>query len=172
VRSETEIGASTVSMASAAVRLAGRIYPSIGEQSALFIGAGEMIELTATHFAARHPRHVTFANRTLERAQHLAERFRGRAITLNELPSQLAAHDIIVSCTASTLPIIGKGLLERVVKQRKHAPVFIVDLAVPRDVEPEAGSLDDVFLYTVDDLAAIVMTTFRCGANRWCRPSR
>ena len=155
VRSETEIGASTVSMASAAVRLAERIFSSIGEQSALFIGAGEMIELTATHFGARHPRHVTFANRTLERAQHLAERFRGRAITLNELPLQLAVHDIIVSCTASTLPIIGKGLVESALRARKHRPFLIIDLAVPRDVETEVGALDDVFLYTVDDLGNI-----------------
>ena len=155
VRTETEIGASTVSMASAAVRLAERIYPSISEQTALFVGAGEMIELTATHFAARHPRHVTFANRTLERAQHLAERFRGRAITLNELPSQLAVHDIIVSCTASTLPIIGKGIIESALRTRKHRPFLIIDLAVPRDVEPEVGALDDVFLYTVDDLGNI-----------------
>jgi glutamyl-tRNA reductase len=155
VRSETEIGASTVSMASAAVRLAERIYPSIAEQSALFVGAGEMIELTATHFAAQHPRHLTFANRTLERAQHLAERFRGRAITLNELAMQLAVHDIIVSCTASTLPIIGKGLIESALRARKHRPFLIIDLAVPRDVEAEVGALDDVFLYTVDDLGNI-----------------
>jgi glutamyl-tRNA reductase len=155
VRSETEIGASTVSMASAAVRLAERIYPSIAEQSALFVGAGEMIELTATHFAAQHPRHLTFANRTLERAQHLAERFRGRAITLNELAMQLAVHDIIVSCTASTLPIIGKGLIESALRARKHRPFLIIDLAVPRDVEAEVGALDDVFLYSVDDLGNI-----------------
>jgi glutamyl-tRNA reductase len=152
VRSETDIGASTVSMASAAVRFAERIYPSISEQSALFIGAGEMIELTATHFGARHPKHMTFANRTVERAQHLAERFRGRAISLNDLPSQLAVHDIIVSCTASMLPIIGKGLIESALRARKHRPLLIVDLAVPRDVETEVGALDDVFLCTVDDL--------------------
>jgi glutamyl-tRNA reductase len=152
VRSETDIGASTVSMASAAVRFAERIYPTIAEQSALFIGAGEMIELTATHFGARHPRHMTFANRTVERAQHLAERFRGRAISLNDLPSQLAVHDIIVSCTASMLPIIGKGLIESALRVRKHRPLLIVDLAVPRDVETEVGALDDVFLCTVDDL--------------------
>jgi len=152
VRSETDIGASTVSMASAAVRFAERIYPSIAEQSALFIGAGEMIELTATHFGARHPKHMTFANRTVERAQHLAERFRGRAISLNDLPSQLAVHDIIVSCTASMLPIIGKGLIESALRARKHRPLLIVDLAVPRDVESEVGALDDVFLCTVDDL--------------------
>ena len=152
VRSETDIGASTVSMASAAVRFAERIYPSIAEQSTLFIGAGEMIELTATHFGARHPRHMTFANRTIERAQHLAERFRGRAISLNDLPSQLAVHDIIVSCTASMLPIIGKGLIESALRARKHRPLLLIDLAVPRDVEAEVGALDDVCLCTVDDL--------------------
>jgi len=155
VRSETEIGAATVSMASAAVGLAQRIYPSISEQSVLFIGAGEMIELTATHFAAQHPRRLTFANRTLERAQALADRFRGRAITLNELSAQLAAHDIIVSSTASTLPIIGKGLTESALRARKHRPMLMYDLAVPRDIEGEVASLDDVFLYTVDDLGKI-----------------
>jgi glutamyl-tRNA reductase len=152
VRSETEIGAATVSMASAAVGLAQRIYPSIVEQSVLFIGAGEMVELCATHFAAHHPRRMTFANRTLERAQPLADRFLGRAITLNELPPQLAQHDIVVSCTASTLPIIGKGLVESALRARKHRPMLMFDLAVPRDVEGEVGDLDDVFLYSVDDL--------------------
>jgi glutamyl-tRNA reductase len=155
VRSETEIGAATVSMASAAVGLAQRIYPSIAEQNALFIGAGEMIELTATHFAAHHPKRLTFANRTLERAQQLADRFLGRGITLNDLPSQLAAYDIVVSCTASPLPIIGKGLVESALKARKHRPMLMLDLAVPRDIEHEVGDLDDVFLYTVDDLGNI-----------------
>jgi glutamyl-tRNA reductase len=155
VRSETEIGAATVSMASAAVGLAQRIYSSIDEQSVLFIGAGEMIELTATHFAAHHPRRLTFANRTLERARALADRFLGRAITLNDLPSQLATHDIVVSSTASTLPIIGKGLTESALRARKHRPMLMFDLAVPRDIEGEVGELDDVFLYTVDDLGKI-----------------
>jgi len=155
VRSETEIGAATVSMASAAVGLAQRIYPSISQQNVLFIGAGEMIELCATHFAAQHPRRITFANRTLERAQALADRFAGRAITLNELASQLAAHDIIVSSTASTLPIIGKGLTESALRARKHRPMLMYDLAVPRDIESEVAALDDVFLYTVDDLGKI-----------------
>ncbi|HUO44065.1 MAG TPA: glutamyl-tRNA reductase [Burkholderiales bacterium] len=155
VRSETDIGASTVSMAAAAVRLAERIYPSIAEQCILFIGAGEMIELASTHFAAQHPHHMTFANRTLERAQHLADRFRGHVITLNDLGSQLAVHDIIVTCTASPLPIIGKGLVESALRARKHRPILIIDLAVPRDVEVEAAELDDVFLYTVDDLGKI-----------------
>jgi glutamyl-tRNA reductase len=155
VRSETDIGAATVSMASAAVALAQRIYPAIAEQSVLFIGAGEMIELCATHFAAQHPRRLTFANRTLERAQALADRFLGRAITLNDLPAQLAGHDIVVSSTASTLPIIGKGLMERALLARRHRPMLMFDLAVPRDVEEEVGRLDDVFLYGVDDLGKV-----------------
>jgi glutamyl-tRNA reductase len=156
VRTQTEIGANLVSMAAAAVKLAERIYPSIAEQRVLFIGAGEMIELNAVHFAARNPKHITVANRTLERAQTLARRINGHAITLTELPDQLAQHDIIVTCTASSLPILGKGMVERALKQRKHRPLFIVDLAVPRDVEKEVAELSDVFLYTVDDLAEVV----------------
>jgi glutamyl-tRNA reductase len=156
VRTQTEIGANLVSMAAAAVKLAERIFPSIAEQRVLFIGAGEMIELNAVHFAARNPKHITVANRTLERAQTLARRINGHAITLNELPEQLAQHDIIVTSTASPLPILGKGMVERALKQRKHRPLFIVDLAVPRDVEAEVAELSDVFLYTVDDLADVV----------------
>ena len=156
VRTHTEIGSASISMAAAAVKLAERIFPSLAEQRLLLIGAGEMIELAATHFAAKHPKSITVANRTLERGQKLADRFGAEAITLNEIPDRLAQFDIVVTCTASTLPIIGLGLLERVIKQRKHRPVFIVDLAVPRDVEAEADALDDVFLYTVDDLAEIV----------------
>ena len=128
----------------------------ISEQRLLLIGAGEMIELAANHFVAKHPKSVTVANRTLERGQSLADRLGAEAILLNELAERLPQFDMIVTCTASTLPILGKGLLERVIKARRHAPVFIVDLAVPRDVEPEAGALDDVFLYSVDDLSAIV----------------
>ena len=156
VRTQTEIGANLISMAAAAVKLAERIFPSIAEQRVLFIGAGEMIELNAVHFAARSPRHITVANRTLERAQTLAQRINGHAITLNELPEQLSQHDIIVTCTASPLPILGKGMVERALKIRKHRPLFIVDLAVPRDVEEEVADLRDVFLYTVDDLAEVV----------------
>ncbi len=156
VRTNTDIGSASISMAAASVKLAERIFPSIAGQRLLLIGAGEMIELAATHFCAKSPKSVTVANRTLERGRQLADRFGADAITLNELPDRLREFDIIVTCTASTLPILGKGILERVIRQRKHAPIFIVDLAVPRDVEPEAGELDDVFLYTVDDLAAIV----------------
>ena len=156
VRSQTEIGANSVSMAAAAVRLAARIFESIAEQSVLFIGAGEMIELCAAHFCAQRPRRVTVANRTVERARALAHHYEGQAITLNELPEQLALHDIVVTCTASPLPILGKGMLERAIKARRHRPIFIVDLAVPRDVEPEVADMNDIFLYTVDDLAEIV----------------
>ena len=156
VRTQTDIGNASISMAAAAVKLAERIFPSIADQRLLLIGAGEMIELAAAHFAAKKPRSITVANRTFERGSQLADRLDADAITLNELPDRLAQFDIIVTCTASTLPIIGKGTLERVIKQRRHAPVFIVDLAVPRDVEPEVAELDDVFLYSVDDLAEIV----------------
>jgi glutamyl-tRNA reductase len=156
VRTQTDIGSASISMAAAAVRLAERIFPSIADQRVLLIGAGEMIELAATHFAAKKPRSITVSNRTMERGEKLADRFHAEAITLRELPDRLPQFDIIITCTASTLPIIGKGLLERVVRQRRHAPIFIVDLAVPRDVEAEAGALPDVFLYSVDDLSEIV----------------
>jgi glutamyl-tRNA reductase len=156
VRTQTEIGTNSVSMAAAAVKVAERIYPSILEQKVLFIGAGEMIELCATHFAARQPRQMTFANRTLERGEELATRFQGQAITLNDLHEQLALHDIVVTCTASQLPILGKGMIERAIKARRHRPMLMIDLAVPRDVEAEVAELDDVFLYSVDDLGKIV----------------
>lgn len=156
VRSSTAIGANTVSMAAAAVHLAERIFGSVGEQRVLFIGAGEMIELCAAHFAGRQPRQLTIANRTVERGQALAERFGGTAVRLDTLNEVLPQHDIIVSCTASPLPIIGLGMVERAIKARRHRPMFMVDLAVPRDIEPEIGALDDVFLYTVDDLAQVV----------------
>lgn len=156
VRTQTEIGSNLISMAAAAVKLAERIFPSITKQNVLFIGAGEMIELNAVHFAAKLPTRITVANRTLERAQMLARRINGHAITLSELPEQLAQHDIIVTSTSSPLPILGKGMVERALKARRHRPLFIVDLAVPRDVEAEVAELDDVFLYTVDDLSEVV----------------
>jgi glutamyl-tRNA reductase len=158
VRSTTEIGAHSVSMAAAAVRLSQRIFDSLTEQHVLFIGAGEMIELCATHFAAQNPESLTIANRTLERGEILAHRFNGRAIRLADLPEQLATFDIVISSTASSLPIIGLGLVERAIKARRHKPMFMVDLAVPRDIESEIGRLDDVFLYTVDDLGMAVQT--------------
>ncbi|RXZ43824.1 glutamyl-tRNA reductase [Crenobacter cavernae] len=156
VRSKTAVGSASVSMAAAAVKLAEQIFPSVSELKVLFIGAGEMIELVATHFAARKPRQITVANRTLERGQRLAERFGGNAILLSELHDALPQFDVVVTSTASQLPIVGKGMVERAIKQRRHRPVFMLDLAVPRDVEAEVGELNDVFLYTVDDIASIV----------------
>ncbi|RIX43151.1 MAG: glutamyl-tRNA reductase [Rhodocyclales bacterium GT-UBC] len=156
VRSTTAIGANIVSMAAAGVHLAERIFEDIGSQRILFIGAGEMIELCAAHFCSRQPKQVTIANRTLERGRALAERFNGSAIRLDELGEHLAQHDIVVSCTGSPLPIIGLGMVERAVKVRRHRPIFMIDLAVPRDIEEEVGQLDDIFLYTVDDLAQVV----------------
>jgi glutamyl-tRNA reductase len=156
VRSRTDIGVATVSLAAAAVQLAERIYPSIAEQKVLFVGAGEMIDLTAAHFAAQHPRAMTFANRTEARAQALALRFGAHAVTLNDLADIIAGHDIVVTCTASPLPIIGKGMVERALKARRHRPMLMIDVAVPRDVEAEVARMDDVFLYTVDDLGGLV----------------
>jgi glutamyl-tRNA reductase len=156
VRSTTSVGTASVSMAAAAVKLAARIFPSLKDQKVLFIGAGEMIELCATHFAAQAPARLAVANRSAERAEKLAHRFNGEALELKGLPERLHEYDIVVSCTASSLPILGKGLVERALRARRRRPIFMVDLAVPRDIEPEAGELDDVFLYTVDDLAQIV----------------
>jgi len=156
VRSTTAIGVSIVSMAAAAVRLAERIFERIADQRVLFIGAGEMIELCMTHFAAKNPRQMVVANRTIDRGRVLADRFGASAIRLEDVGERLAEFDIVVSCTASQLPIIGLGLVERAIKARRHRPIFMVDLAVPRDVEQEVGSLDDVFLYTVDDIAQVV----------------
>jgi glutamyl-tRNA reductase len=158
VRSSTEIGLHSVSMAAAAVRLAAQLFEDLGEQRVLFVGAGEMIELVATHFAARAPKSIALANRTLERGEALAARFGAQAMRLAELPERLHDFDIVVSCTASSLPIIGLGAVERALKARRRRPMFMVDLAVPRDIEPEVAKLSDVYLYTVDDLSALVQT--------------
>jgi glutamyl-tRNA reductase len=158
VRTSTEIGAHSVSMAAAAVRLASQLFEDLRQQRVLFVGAGEMIELVATHFAAREPKSITLANRTLERGEALAARFGAQAIRLADLPERLHAFDIVVSCTASSLPIIGLGAVERALKTRRRQPMFMVDLAVPRDVEPEVAKLADVYLYTVDDLSSLVQT--------------
>lgn len=158
VRTSTEIGAHSISMAAAAVRLAGQIFEDLGEVKVLFVGAGEMIELAATHFAAKNPKAIAIANRTLERGEKLATRFGGQVMRLADLPARLHEFDVVVSSTASQLPIIGLGAVERALKARKHRPMFMVDLAVPRDIEPEVKALEDVYLYTVDDLAHVVQT--------------
>jgi len=158
VRSATEIGSHSVSMAAASVRLAAQLFEDMSQIRVLFVGAGEMIELVATHFAARNPKSMAVANRTLERGERLASRFGAHALRLAELPSILHEYDAVVSCTASSLPIIGLGAVERALKARRHRPMFMVDLAVPRDIEPEVGQLSDIYLYTVDDLSEVVQT--------------
>jgi glutamyl-tRNA reductase len=158
VRSTTEIGAHSISMAAAAVRLAGQLFEDLSKIKVLFVGAGEMVELCATHFAAKQPKSIAIANRTLERGEKLASRFGAESIRLADLPSRLHEFDAVISCTASTLPIIGLGAVERALKLRKHRPMFMVDLAVPRDIEVEVKALQDVYLYTVDDLAGVVQT--------------
>lgn len=152
VRTDTAIGSSPVSVAFAAVRLAQRIFDDLKEQTAILIGAGETIELTARHLHEQGVGEIIIANRTFERAHSLAAQFNGFAIALSELPQHLAKADIVVSSTASQLPILGKGSVESALKARKYRPMFMVDLAVPRDIEQEVGQLRDVYLYTVDDL--------------------
>ena len=163
VRTSTEIGAHSISMAAAAVRLAGQLFEDLSEVKILFVGAGEMIELCATHFAARNPKSIAIANRTLARGEELAGKFGAEVMRLAELPDRLHEFDAVVSCTASTLPLIGLGSVERALKQRRRRPMFMVDLAVPRDIEIEVKALEDVYLYTVDDLASVVQTA---QANR------
>jgi len=158
VRSATEIGSHSISMAAASVRLAAQLFEDLGQISVLFVGAGEMVELVATHFAARRPKAMAVANRTLERGEKLASRFGAHALRLADLPAVLHEYDAVVSCTASSLPIIGLGAVERALKARRHRPMFMVDLAVPRDIEPEVARLSDIYLYTVDDLARAVQT--------------
>ncbi len=158
IRTNTGIGESVVSMAAASVHLAQRIFDDLADQSVLFVGAGDMMELCAAHFAGAKPRRMVVANRTLERANRLAEQIHGDAMRLSDMPEALHQFDIVISCTASSLPIIGLGMVERALKARRHRPLFMVDLAVPRDIEPEVAALNDVFLYTVDDLASVVQS--------------
>ncbi len=158
VRTTTAIGAQSVSMAAAAVRLAERVFGNFGDCKVLFIGAGEMIELCATHFAAQQPASIVVANRTIERAETLANRFDAAVMRLSDLPERLAEFDVVVSCTASSLPILGLGMVERATKLRRRKPIVMVDLAVPRDIEPEVARLDDVYLYSVDDLGVVVQS--------------
>ncbi len=156
VRTDTQIGESAVSVAYAAVTLAKRIFSDFSKTNALFIGAGETIELAARHLSRQGVTNINVANRTVERAQKLADEFGGSAYGLSSLPDLVLNADIIVSSTASPVPVIGKGLMEKAIKKRKHWPVFMVDLAVPRDIEPEVAELRDVYLYTVDDMQGVI----------------
>ena len=158
VRTDTAVGENSVSMASASVKLAEQIFPDIGDLNVLFIGAGEMIELVATYFAAKNPKLITVANRTLPRAQELCDKLglNAEPCLLTELPDILHEYDIVVSSTASQLPLVGKGMIERALRLRLNLPMFLLDLAVPRDIEAEVGELNDAYLYTVDDMMGIV----------------
>lgn len=158
VRTSTEIGAHSISMAAAAVRLAGQLFEDLSKLNLLFVGAGEMIELAATHFAARQPRRLVVMNRTAARGQQLAHRLKGEALPLAELGARLHEFDAVVSCTAAPEALILRPVVERALKARKRRPIFMVDLAVPRDIEPAVAALDDVYLYTVDDLSQLVQT--------------
>lgn len=161
VRTDTEIGAHAISLGAAALRIAERIYPNVSSQSILFVGAGEMIKLCLEHFRNRGFKGLYFTNRTLSSAQALANEVNGIAFDFDRLRDYLHKIDIVISCTSSPLPIIGKGAVENALRGRNHQPMLLIDLAVPRDVEAEAASLDDVFLFSIDDMNDIVRTNIR-----------
>jgi len=156
VRTDTDIGSSPVSVAFAAVSLAKQIFGDLKQTTVLMVGAGETIELAARHLHSQGVEKIIIANRSVERAQKLADEFNGTAISLQRISDHLHKSDIVIASTASPLPIIGKGTVERALKQRRHEPIFMVDLAVPRDIEPEVNELDDVYLYSVDDLQSVI----------------
>ncbi|WP_028294726.1 glutamyl-tRNA reductase [Oceanobacter kriegii] len=156
VRTDTAIGENPVSVAFAAVKMAQHIFADLNRSTALLIGAGETIELVARHLKQAGIKRIIVANRTLARAQHLAEEFHAEAILLEDIPEHLAAADVVISSTASPLPVLGKGTVEKALKKRRHKPMFMVDIAVPRDIEEEVAELGDVYLYTVDDLRSII----------------
>jgi len=168
VRTETDIGANAVSVAFAAVSLAKQIFGDLSQTNVLLIGAGETIELVSKHITEAGVTKITVANRTLANAQAMAQEFDGQAITLAQIPQHLRQADIVISSTASTLPILGKGLVEEATASRRHQPMLLIDIAVPRDIEEQVGELDDVYLYTVDDLQGIVeqnMASRRAAAD-------
>ena len=161
VRTRSAVGENSVSMAAASVKMAEQIFPSIDKLNVLLVGAGEMIELVATYFAAKSPKRITVLNRTLARAQELSAQLDAPAADaglLTALPEMLPQYDVVVSSTASPLPLIGKGLVERALKLRRGMPMFLLDLAVPSDIEVEVANLDDAYLYTVDDMMGIVQS--------------
>ena len=161
VRTDTAIGDSPVSVAFAAVSLARQIFADLSEQTAMLIGAGETVELAARHLVQNGVGRIIVANRTVARAQELAEQFDAFAIGLTEIPSHLAEADIVIASTASPVPILGKGTVESALKRRRHRPMFMVDIAVPRDIEAEVADLEDVYLYTVDDLDEVIQGNLR-----------
>jgi glutamyl-tRNA reductase len=168
VRTDTSIGENAVSVAFAAVSLTKQIFGELSTTNVLLIGAGETIELVAKHLVEAGVTNITVANRTLARAQVMVEQFGGSAITLAQIPQHLAQADVVISSTASTLPILGKGMVETAVSTKRHQPMLLVDIAVPRDIEAQVGDIDGVYLYTVDDLQGIVeqnMASRRAAAD-------
>lgn len=161
VRTQTTIGQNPVSVAYAAVTMAQHVFADLTQTPVLLIGSGETIELVAKHLYRAGARQMIVANRTPERAQILAESFNAHAIGLSEIVDVLPRVDIVISSTASQLPILGKGVVESSLKKRRHHPYFMVDLAVPRDIEPQVNELDDVYLYTVDDLKDVIQENQR-----------
>jgi len=156
VRTETDIAVNAVSVAFAAVTLAKQVFGSFDNKKVLLVGAGETTELVAKHIFEQGAKDIVVANRTLSNAKLVAEQFSAKTCTIGQIPAQMLEADVVISSTASTLPIIGKGMVENVLKRRKHRPMFLVDLAVPRDIESQVAELDDAYLYTVDDLQEIV----------------
>lgn len=156
IRTQTEIGRNPISVAYAAVSLATQIFTNLNTKRALLLGAGDTISLVAEHLAAKNIAGLAIANRTLANAQVLAAKFDAVAMQLSDVAGRLADYDVVISSTASSLPILGKGAVEAAIKKRKRKPMFMVDIAVPRDIESEVGSLPDVYLYTIDDLSNIV----------------
>jgi len=169
IRSDTDIGRHPVSVSFAAVNLAKHIFNDISKRQALLIGAGESIELAAKYLHDNKIKKIIVANRTIERAAALADHFQGESIRIGDIPNKLHEADIVITATASQLPLIGKGLVERAIRTRKHNPILMIDIAVPRDIEPEVGDLDDVYLYCIDDLKTVIENGYKervCAAKQ------
>ena len=161
IRTNTNVGAHSISLAAASAKVSERIFGSLGQSKVLFIGAGDMNRTCAEYFASLNVRGMSFTNRTLSRAEALAGVLNGNFFPLNEIAQRLCEFDIVVSCTGSPIPILWKGVIQKAIELRRHKPMLLIDLAVPRDIEPETSELDDVFLYTVDDLGEIVKDGMR-----------
>ncbi|OUV99587.1 MAG: glutamyl-tRNA reductase [Betaproteobacteria bacterium TMED156] len=156
VRSNTEIGSQSVSIAAASVKIAQQIFGNLSETKILFIGAGDMIQLCLPHYIEQNPIEIVIANRNIENSRPLAKSYGGSTVSLGKLHSILHQFDVIISCTASTLPIVGLGMVQSALKKRRNRPFVLIDLAIPRDIEPEIQMLDNVFIYSLDDIGKLV----------------
>lgn len=161
IRTQTDVGKHGVSMATVAVQLAENIFGDLSQSRIVFVGTGEMITLCATHFCARRPQATLFLSRDLTRAQSMTSRFGGEAGLMSDIEERLHEYDLVISCTDSPLPIIGAGLVQRALKKRQFRPIMMVDLGVPRNIEPEAAQNSDVFLYSVDDLQGVIESNIK-----------